>query len=68
MAKVTFKTNNVYNKIFEDLEKYHSFCRDYGYRFDERDLYNNRSNVYKQFSKYLTNRPVKNMWDEDGEK
>lgn len=68
MAKVTFKTSSIYNKIFEDLEKYHGFCRDYGYRFDERDLYNNRSNVYKQFSKYLTNRPVRNMWDEDGEK
>lgn len=65
MAKVSFKINNHYNKIFEDLEKYLKFCVDYGYRFDEKDLYSNRSNTYKVFAKYLTGKPVKNMWDED---
>ena len=29
--------------IFEDLEVYRQFCVDYGYTFDERHLYNERS-------------------------
>ena len=26
--------------IFEDLERYSRFCKDYGYPYDEKNLYN----------------------------
>lgn len=68
MAKVTFKSANTYNKIFEDLEKYLQFCREYGYRFDEYDLYNNKSAVFRNYGKFLAGKPVKNNWETDGTK
>ena len=50
MAKnTTTKSNSRVNQIFEDLDKYRGFCRDYGFRFDEAELYNQRSYVYRQF-------------------
>ena len=68
MAKATFKVNNFYNQIFTDLEKYLEFCKEYGYYFDERDMYKERSNAWRQFSKYMVGKPVKNMWDQDAVK
>ena len=68
MAKVSFKNSSQYNKIFEDLEKYLAFCKEFGYRYEENDLYSNRSNAYKQYSKYLAGKPVKNNWEADGTK
>ena len=68
MAKVSFKNSNTYHKIFEDLEKFLEFCRDYGYKFDEAELYSNKSNSYRNYSKYLAGKPVKNMWEQDGTK
>ena len=52
-------------QIFNDLEGYLDFCRYYGYRFDEADLYNNRSYVYRQYTKFLQGKPVKDMWEID---
>lgn len=60
-------TNNV-NKIFEDLEKFLDFCRDFGYKYDESNLYNMRSFVYQQYSKYAAGKSAKNMWAEDARK
>jgi len=65
MAKVTFKVNNFTNQIFTDLEKYLTFCKEYGYYFDERDLYKERSNVWRQYTKHLAGKPVKNMWEQN---
>lgn len=65
MAKVNFKNSSTYNKIFEDLEKYLEFCREYGYTFNESDLYTNRSNSYRNYQKHITGKPVKNMWEAD---
>lgn len=50
------------NQIFEDLENYLNFCRDYGYRYDEADLYNNRSYVYRQYNKFVAGKEAKDMW------
>jgi hypothetical protein len=36
-------------KIFEDLEKFRNFCRFEGYRFNERDLYNDKARTYRAF-------------------
>lgn len=41
------------NKIFDDLDKFRDFCRFEGKPFDEADLYNDRSWVWKQYQKYL---------------
>jgi hypothetical protein len=68
MAKTEIKTNHRYNQIFEDLEKYLEFCKDYGYKFDEKDLYNTKSFTYRQYTKLLNGKQVKNNWESDIEK
>ena len=52
-------------QIFIDLDKYRDFCRDYGYRFNEADLYSQRSYVYRQFQKLTSGKYVKNQWEVD---
>lgn len=52
------------NQIFEDLDRYRDFCRDHGYRFDERDLYR-RNTAYGQYERLLRGDPVVNHWVED---
>jgi hypothetical protein len=64
MAKQQFNPNNRVRQIFEDLEKYLEFCIDYGYRYNEAELYNPRSYVYRQYTKLATGKPVKNQWVE----
>jgi len=65
MAKPTFTPNPKVTQIFEDLEKYLEFCQDYGYRYNESDLYNWKSYAYQQYNKAIQNKHAKNMWDED---
>jgi len=43
MAKPTFKTNPRTQQVLEDLDLYREFCQDFGYRWNEADLYNFRS-------------------------
>ena len=57
------KTN--IKQVFNDLDKYRNFCRDYGYRFNEADLYNQKNYIYRQFQKFITGKPVKNQWEID---
>lgn len=52
-------------QVFEDLDKYRNFCRDYGYRFNEADLYSQRSHVFRQFQKFIAGKSVKNQWEYD---
>lgn len=63
MANNTAKTH--INQIFNDLDSYRNFCRDYGYRFNEAELYNQKSYVYRQFQKFVAGKPVKNQWEID---
>lgn len=66
MMKMSKNENvNKTAQIFNDLEGYLDFCRDFGYRFDEADLYNNRSYVFRQYTKFLQGKPVKDMWEID---
>jgi hypothetical protein len=62
MAKINFQSNPRVHQIFDDLSQYLEFCRNYGYRYDEKELYDNKSYSYRQFSKYLQNKEVKNNW------
>ena len=66
MSKNEKSSNSQVNKIFDDLDGYRNFCRNFGYRFDESDLYNNRSYVFRQYNKFLQGKPVKDMWEIDG--
>ena len=65
MAKSTFEPNLRVAEIFEDLDKYLGFCQDYGYRYNEADLYNFKSYVYQQYNKFDQGKNAKNMWWED---
>ena len=65
MAKQEFKSNPRVRQVFEDLEAYLTFCQDYGYKYDENDMYSNRRYVWRQFQKYETGKFVKNMWELD---
>lgn len=53
------------NQVFDDLDRYRNFCREFGYRFNEADLYNNRSGNYKQFQRFLTGQRPRNQWEID---
>ena len=64
MSRYEKKSNTRVQQLFEDLEKYKRFCVEYGYRYDEVDLYKDRSYVWRQYTKYVTGKPVKNQWDE----
>jgi len=65
MGKPTFKPNPRVTAIFDDLEQYLVFCQDFGYRFNEADLYNWRSYAYQQFNKHLQGKFAKDMWSID---
>jgi hypothetical protein len=65
MAKLSFKPNPRVTEIFEDLEAYLEFCQEYGYRYNESDLYNFKSYAWQQFNKWHQGKNAKNMWWED---
>ena len=65
MAKITIKSNPRVAEIQDDLDKLLEFCQDYGYRFNEADLYNFKSYAWQQYNKYSQGKNAKNMWDED---
>jgi hypothetical protein len=52
-------------QVFEDLDNFRNFCREYGYRFNERDLYSQKSHSFRQFQRAVAGKPVKNQWDID---
>ena len=60
-----YTTKNHINQIFNDLDRYRNFCREYGYRFNEADLYNQKNYIYRQFQKFIAGKPVKNQWEFD---
>lgn len=65
MAKLVYKPNPQVQVIFDDLEKYLNFCVEFGYKYNESELYDNKSYVFRQFTKYLQQKPVKNNWEAD---
>ena len=65
MAKIKFTPNPKVDAIFNDLEYFQEFCQDYGYRYNEADLYNFKSYAWQQYSKYSQGKNAKDMWFED---
>ena len=43
MGRPEIKSNAKVVEIFDDLEKFLTFCQDYGYYFNEANLYNFKS-------------------------
>lgn len=65
MAKINYQPTHKVQQVFEDLQKYLEFCVDYGYKYDESTLYDQRSNAFRQYTKFLSNKPFRNCWEED---
>ena len=65
MSKPAIKSNPKVAQILEDLDKFREFVVDYGYRFNEADLYNFKSYAWQQFNKWHQGKNAKNMWTED---
>lgn len=65
MAKIKLQSNAATKQVFDDLEKYLDFCRDFGYRFNEADLYNFKSYPWQQYAKFTNGKTSKDMWAED---
>ena len=68
MGKTQIKENSRVTAVFDDLEQYLEFCQNYGYRYDERDLYNWKSYAYQQFNKFLQCKTAKDMWAIDSQR
>jgi len=64
MAKPQIKHNPRTQQVWEDLDRYREFVQDYGYRFNEADLYNFRSYAFQQFNKFAQGKTAKKMGDE----
>jgi len=51
-------------QIFDELDAYRDFCRDFGYVFNEAHLYNFKT-PYSQYDRYRRGQRVINNWRED---
>jgi len=65
MAKQNFQSNPRVQQIFEDLEKYLDFCVGYGYKYNEAELYDQRSYVFRQYTKFATGKVARDQWQEN---
>jgi hypothetical protein len=66
MGKQVYKPSPRALAVQDDLSKFLEFCVDYGYRFNENDLYNFKSYAWQQYNKFVQGKNAKNMWVEDG--
>lgn len=65
MGRPQIRSNPRTIAVFEDLERFLGFCRTYGYRYNEADLYNWKSYAFQQFNKYIQGKNAKDMWLQD---
>lgn len=65
MGKVHYKVNPRAIAAHDELVKFLEFCRDYGYRYNENDLFNFKSYAWQQYNKFTQGKNAKNMWVED---
>ena len=61
--KMAYKYPEI-NKIFDDLDAYRAFCVEFGYLFDEKYLYDPKTN-WGQYERYKRGNRVVNNWKED---
>lgn len=65
MGKQTYTVHPKAREALADLEKLLDFCRDYGYRYNETDLYNFKSYAWQQYTKFVQGKNARDMWLED---
>ena len=65
MGKQQYRPSPRALAVQDDLSKFLEFCRDYGYRYNEADLYNFKAYAWQQYNKFSQGKNAKNMWDED---
>ena len=65
MGKQQYRPNPRALTLMADLDLFREFCVDYGYRYNEADLYNFKAYAWQQYNKYTQGKNAKNMWDED---
>jgi hypothetical protein len=56
--------NKQINRVFDDLDSYRDFCREYGFVFNEADLYK-RNSPYAQYERLRRGDTVRNNWEMD---
>jgi hypothetical protein len=52
------------NKIFDELDTYKEFCKEFGHVFNEAHLYDSRTS-WGQYERYRRGQRVTNNWKED---
>ena len=65
MSKVKINPNPRVTAVFDDLEQFLEFCQNFGYKFNEGDLYNWKAYAYQQFNKHTQGKFAKDMWSID---
>ena len=65
MGKQQHRPNPRSLAVLEDLDRFLEFCVEYGYRYNESDLYNFKSYAWQQYNKFTQGKNAKNMWVED---
>jgi hypothetical protein len=65
VSKVKINPNPRVTAVFDDLEQFLEFCQNFGYKFNEGDLYNWKSYAYQQFNKHVQGKFAKDMWSID---
>jgi hypothetical protein len=53
--------NKQINRVFDELDAYKAFCVEYGFVYDEADLYK-RNSPYGQYERHRRGDPVRNNW------
>ena len=61
----TKRKNPRTEQVLNDLDAFRDFCRDFGYRFNEEDLYNMKTYPFQQYNKFRNGKNCKNQWDID---
>jgi hypothetical protein len=56
------------DRLFDDLEQYHNFCREFGHNYNPAHLYKENVMAYKEFTKFRKGRDPRNRWIEDAKK
>ena len=65
MGKREYRPNLRALQTLEDLSRFLEFCVEYGYRYNESDLYNFKAYAWQQYNKFSQGKNAKNMWVED---
>lgn len=58
----TFSTSH---QLFDDLDRYHQFCVEYGYPYNPATVYDPRVVASRQFTKWMQGKDARNNWVED---